>query len=261
MFPMKDAAEEWLMFGGQKKPAARMQLFCFHHAGGGASMYRKWVDALPEEISLCAIQLPGREFRLREPCFTRMEPLVQELARLLTPRLELPFAFFGHSMGALVAFELARELRRRGAREPFHLGVSGRIAPQVRSRFRPAAELTDAQLIERVRELGGLPEHIAREPELLALVMPVIRADYGIVDNYTCASEPPLSCAISAFWGRSDILATEEQVSGWKQHTTGRFTVHDFPGDHFFVNTVWQDVQRALSEDLTQAFQQADTRP
>ncbi|QSQ15448.1 thioesterase II family protein [Myxococcus landrumensis] len=255
MLPMEDTVDEWLMFSGQRKPAARLQLICFHHAGGGASMFRKWAEELPEEIAVSAVQLPGREFRLREPCFTRMEPLIHELVKRLTPRFDLPFAFFGHSMGALVAFELARELRRRGEREPFYLGVSGRIAPQLRSRFRPAAELTDAQLIERVRELGGLPEQVAREPELLALVLPIIRADYAVIDNYTCTAEPPLSCAISAFWGRGDILATEEQVFAWKQHTHHQFTIRDFPGDHFFVNTVRQDVQRALRADLKQALE------
>jgi medium-chain acyl-[acyl-carrier-protein] hydrolase len=216
-------------------------------------MYRKWADELPPELELFAIQLPGREFRIREKCFTQVEPLVQEVLRVLEPLMDRPFAFFGHSMGATVAFELARELRRRGARQPVVLGISGRIAPHCRSRFRPVQELTDAQLVEKLKEVGGLPEYVLNEPELMAHVLPLVRADYKIVDDYRLIPEPPLSCSISAFYGLGDVLTTQEEISGWQQHTTGKFTMQGFPGDHFYLTHARGDILRTLRDGLQQA--------
>lgn len=252
MSAMQDNSSDWLLFGASKVPA-RARLFCFHHAGGAGSMYRRWADEAPVGLSVYAVQLPGREFRLREQPFTRVEPLVQELMRVLEPRLDLPFAFFGHSMGATVAFELARELRRREARGPVHIGISGRIAPHVRSRFTPVHELKDAELVDRLRRMGGLPEHVLREPELMAIVLPLIRADYSIVDNYQLTPEPPLSCPMTVFWGHNDIVVKQEEAAGWQQYTTGRFSLHGFPGDHFFINNAGREMQQLLYRDMLPA--------
>jgi surfactin synthase thioesterase subunit len=249
---MQDDSAEWLMFGGARA-AARVRLFCFHHAGGAASMYRKWAEELPPEVDTFAIQLPGREFRIKEAPLTKLETILQEVLRVLEPRLDRPFAFFGHSMGATIAFELARELRRRGARQPVHLGVSGRIAPHLRSRFRPVQQLSDAELVTQLRKAGGLPDYILNEPELMAHVLPLVRADYTLVDNYQYVPEPPLACSISAFWGQGDVLATQDEVSQWRQHTAGSFTQHGFPGDHFFLAHARPDVLRILRAALAPA--------
>lgn len=216
-------------------------------------MYRKWVDDLPPELDLYAVQLPGREFRIREASFTQLEPLIQELVRVLNPLLEQPFALFGHSMGATVAFELARALRRRGARQPLMLGASGRIAPHFRSRFTPVQELTEAQLVEKLRKSGGLPDYVINEPELMAMVLPLVRSDYKIVDGYRLAPEPPLTCPIAAFYGLNDALTTPEEISGWQQHTTGAFSVQAFPGDHFFLANARREILSTLSRGLLQA--------
>ena len=246
---------DWLLFGGNK-PSARARLFCFHHAGGAASMYRKWAEEVPPELELLAVQLPGREFRIREKGFTRVEPLVQELLRVLGPFLDRPFAFFGHSMGATVGFELARALRRRGERGPAHFGVSGRIAPHLRSRFTPVHELQDRELVNRLMKMGGLPEHILKEPELMALVLPLVRNDYGIVDNYQLVPEPPLACPMTVFWGHGDIIVSREEAAGWQQHTTGSFSLHGLPGDHFFVGSARRELQQLLFPELKQALGQ-----
>jgi surfactin synthase thioesterase subunit len=249
---MRDDSTEWLMFGG-KRAAARVRLFCFHHAGGAASMYRKWAEELPQEVDTFAIQLPGREFRIREAPLTKLEAILQELVRVLGPQLDRPFAFFGHSMGATVAFELARELRRRGASQPVHLGVSGRIAPHLHSRFKKVQQLTDAELVAKLRQVGGLPDYVLNEPELMAHVLPLVRADYVIVDGYQYVPEPPLACSVSAYWGQRDVLATEDEVSQWRQHTTGNFTLHGFPGDHTFLANARPDILRILRAALEAA--------
>jgi medium-chain acyl-[acyl-carrier-protein] hydrolase len=248
---MQDTMAQWLMFGGTRA-AARARLFCFHHAGGAASMYRRWMDDLPPEFDLYALQLPGREFRIREEAFTQLEPLVQEVVQVLTPLMDRPLVLFGHSMGATVAFELARELRRRGVSQPLLLGVSGRIAPHFRSRFTPVQELTDAQLVEKLKNVGGLPDYVLNEPELMAHVLPLVRADYKIVDNYRLVPEPPLSCPIAAFHGLNDILTNQEEITGWQQHTTGKFTVQGFPGDHFFLANARREILQALRSGLQQ---------
>lgn len=247
-----DDATDWLLYHEPRR-SVRMRLFCFHHAGGGASMYRSWPQDLPDDIGVAAVQLPGREFRLKEPCITELPRIVTRLTELLGPLLDRPYALFGHSMGASIAFELAHELRRCGQPTPVHLGVSARIAPHLRSRFRPMRELSDAELIEQLRRVGGIPAHVAAEPELMALVIPLVRADYEIVDNYRYEPEEPLDCPVTGFWGRSDILATESEVRAWGDHTRGGFDLHELPGDHFFVNHSRSTVQALLLRGIEAA--------
>ncbi|WP_437647918.1 thioesterase II family protein [Sorangium sp. So ce362] len=227
-------------------PAARLRLFCFPYAGGGSSSYGAWWRGLPAHTELCAIKLPGREARLSEPPFERLTPLVQALATALERWLTKPFAFYGHSLGALVSFELARELRRRGAPLPRHLLLSGRRAPHQPGPA-PLHGLPDHEFLAWLRRMGGTPDEVLREPELLALFLPTLRADVAVNEVEPFVPEAPLDCPISAFGGLEDERAGRAELEAWREHTRGPFRVEMFPGGHFFVRSAREPLLRSIA--------------
>jgi medium-chain acyl-[acyl-carrier-protein] hydrolase len=220
------------------RPAARVRLFCFSHAGGGAAMYRAWLDALPPTIELCAVQLPGRESRLREPAFTSMQRLVEALLPELMARTDRPYALFGHSMGALVAFEAARALQSVSAlRQPHRLLVSGRRAPHLADTEAPMHPLSDDAFVAEIRRrYGGIPDEVLRHRELLELLLPGLRADIAAIETHAFVPGPPLGCALSVFGGDADPRATREQLAAWQLHSDAATRLHVFSGDHFYLN-------------------------
>lgn len=218
-------------------PGASLRLFCFPYSGAGASIFYPWLDRVPATIEVCPVQLPGRESRLAEAPFTRLEPLVRALAAALLPHLTRPFAFFGHSMGALVSFELARRLRRQYGLSPVRLCVSGHSAPQLPDRDPPLHALPEAELLRQLRQLNGTPEAVLAHAELRALVLPVLRADLAVCETYVYRAGRPLDCPISACGGLEDAFVSREQLAGWRAQTGSSFSLHLFPGDHFFLNT------------------------
>ncbi|WP_438041477.1 thioesterase II family protein [Sorangium sp. So ce128] len=230
-------------------PAARLRLFCAPYAGGGSSIYSAWWRELPAHTELCAIKLPGREARMSEPPFERLTPLVQALATALEPWLTKPFALYGHSLGALVCFELARELRRRGAPLPRHLFVSGRRPPHVRGSD-PLHGLPEPEFLERIRRMGGTPDEVLRDPELLGLFLPVLRADFAVNEVEPFVPGAPLECPISAFGGLDDERAGRADLEGWRHHTRGAFRVEMFPGGHFFLRSAREPLLRSISAVL-----------
>jgi medium-chain acyl-[acyl-carrier-protein] hydrolase len=242
--------ERWLAYR-EVKPRARRRLFCFPYAGGGAAVYRGWPADLPADLEVCPVQLPGREGRLREAPFTRPAPLIQALADALASYWgELPFAFFGHSMGAMLSFELARELRRRGQPQPVHLFASGRRAPQQRPREEDIHDLPEAEFIAKLRELNGTPEEVLQHAELMKLVAPVLRADFAVNETYAYTEEPPFDFAISAFGGLADSEVTREDLAAWQIHTRARFRLRMLPGDHFFLHGARKLMAEAVARDL-----------
>jgi medium-chain acyl-[acyl-carrier-protein] hydrolase len=232
-------------------PAARLCLFCFPYAGGGEAVFRTWWQGLPDDIEVCSVRLPGRDQRLQEPPIARLTPLVHALADALGPELARPYALYGHSMGARIAFELARELRRRGRPDPALLAVSGRPAPHCPLRD-PMHALTTEQLIGRMRRLGGTPEAVLREPELMAMFLPIVRADLEVNEVEAHRPEPPLGCPIAAFGGADDERCSRDELEAWRDHTRGGFTFEIFPGGHFFVHTAGRELLAALTRALTQ---------
>jgi len=236
------------------RPAARLRLLCFPYAGGGTSIYRSWGAQLPPYIELCAVRLPGREGRFAEPPLRRMDQLLEQLVAGVLPYLDRGFALFGHSLGALVAFELARALRREGLPTPAHVFVSGRRAPQLpdtREPGEPALHtLPDAELIGELRQLGRHPFDAEATPELLDLMLPTVRADLELAETYEYQDDLPLACPITAFGGHNDEAVTEDSIAAWRAHTRHRFALNMLPGDHFFLHAMAGPILAAVVQDL-----------
>jgi medium-chain acyl-[acyl-carrier-protein] hydrolase len=249
--PGSPPPERWLAYR-EVNPRARLRLFCFPYAGGGASAYRGWASSLPADIEVCPVQLPGRESRLREAPFERPEPLLQAIANALQPYLDLPFAFFGHSLGAMLSFELARELRRRGGVLPQHLFVSGRRAPDVVRREEDIHDLPEPEFIAKLRELNGTPEEVLQHAELMRLLLPVLRADFAVNETYVYTEEAPLDVGISAFGGLGDEEVTRDDVAHWSRHGRAPFRLRMLPGDHFFVHSARDLVTECVARDLAE---------
>ena len=231
-------------------PRARLRLFCLPHAGGGASAFRGWADALPAEVEVCPVQLPGRENRITEAPFDRMSPLIDALAEVIDPFLSLPFALFGHSNGSLIGFELARTLRARGRPGPVHLFASGRRAPGLPAPRPPTYQLPDDAFLAELRALDGLPAQILEHQELLSLLLPALRADVTMHDTYEFREQPPLACPITAYGGLADPRVTRDELQGWHRHTAGPFVMRMFPGGHFYLQDDRPTLLRTLSTDL-----------
>ncbi|HEU4321534.1 MAG TPA: alpha/beta fold hydrolase [Roseiflexaceae bacterium] len=240
----------WLV-NRQLNPEASIRLFCLPYAGGGAAIFRLWQQLLPSDIELCPIALPGREHRIRERAHTDLPALLDALVDALWPLLDRPFAIFGHSMGAMIGFELVRTLRRRGGPLPAHLFVSARCAPQVRDRTTISPDLPDEAFLDGIRRLNGTPEEILAHPELLQLLLPMLRADFALIASYQYdATEPPLDCPISVFGGIQDTEITHAELDAWRAHTTQLCMLRMFPGNHFFLQTARAQLLRAIIDDL-----------
>lgn len=214
-------------------PQAALRLFCFPHAGSGSSVYRTWPEGLPPSVELVAVELPGRDTRFKERPAHRLAELVPAIADGLAGELSRPFAFYGHSMGALISYELTRELRRRGAPLPRHLFVSGRRAPQLPEPA-PMFDRSEEAFVAGLRQLGGVPEAVLAEAELMAIFLPILRADFSIGDTAVIAPEPPLPVPITALGGLADQRASLEELHAWRAQTSAAFDVETFPGGHFF---------------------------
>jgi medium-chain acyl-[acyl-carrier-protein] hydrolase len=234
-------------------PRARMRFFCFPYAGGNAvNIYRSWPDYLPKDLEVCAIQLPGRGTRIREPAHKHLEPLVHDIEPAIKPYLNKPFVFFGHSMGAMISFELARALRSTQAPGPSHLFVSGRIAPHIPDPDPPTYHLPEEQFIAEVKALNGTPKEVLEHPELMQLMIPLLRADFSVCQTYSYADEPPLDCPITALGGLQDHKVGPELLEPWKVHTTAEFKLRMLPGDHFFLHGNQAQLLHLISGELQQ---------
>jgi surfactin synthase thioesterase subunit len=243
-------AQVWVRYV-RRRPSADLQLFCFPFAGGGASIFRKWGTRLPNDVEVCAIQLPGREDRLLEPPFQQVQPLVKILAKAVFIDRDKPFVFFGHSMGALIAFELSRHLRRLDVRQPSHLFVSGRRAPHLPDPNPPTYDLPHPEFIQELRRLSGTPNEVLEDTEMMAVFMPMLRADFTLCETYSYVDDAPLTCPISAFGGSEDPEIEYDEVAGWRGMTTGSFSLQVFPGDHFFLlDSGEAQLLTALSDEL-----------
>lgn len=243
----KGAAGSWFP-SIQESRAAKLRLFCFPYAGGGASVFRAWAGFLPKDVAVCPVRLPGRESRLSEPAFDSMEKLIPALREAIGPYLDQPFAFFGHSAGATIAFELARS---RSAR-PLCLFVAGARAPQLRRDHAPPPAPSDEELIEELRRIHGIPQDLLEHREVMQVALPALRADSTLYRNYVYREGPPLTCPIRAYGGIDDERISREHLEAWAVQTTASFQLEMFPGGHFFLQTHQDEFLKALARDLAE---------
>lgn len=241
------AVDRWIAFR-KADPKAQLRLFCFPYAGAGALIFRKWSDGLPREVEVCPIQLPGRGTRLTEPPFTQLSCLIEALTRALVPLLDKPFAVFGHSLGALIGFELARQIRRQYGVHPIRLFASAGRAPQIPHRAPPIHTLPDNEFLAELRRLNGTPRELLDHEELMEVMLPILRADFALYETYLYTTEPPLNCPISAFGGLQDRKVTASDLEEWRAQTSASFSLRMFPGDHFFLKELL--LLQALSQEL-----------
>lgn len=227
------------------------RLFCFPFAGGGASPYYRWPRMLPEEIGVYAVRPPGRENRILEKPFTRLPALITELARVLMPHLDKPFAFYGHSMGALIGFELAHYLNRKFSKGPVHLFVAAGRAPHLVNLEPPYYDQPEAHLLEKLKRYNGLPAQILKNADLMAFVLPCLRADLELLQTYTCADRPPLACPITAFGGTTDRMVARHHLEAWQPYTQKTFVLRMFQSGHFFSTAGEHQLLQVMASDLT----------
>ena len=249
---MSSAPSNWFI-RLRPRPDAKIRLICFPSAGAGASVYGRWSEHLPQEIEAWAVQLPGRESRRREPSLTDIQAIADDCARLIQPVLDRPYALFGHSMGALAAFEVARRLSAAG-REPLALFASSRAAPHLSRGYENIEALGDDEFITQMDTMfGGVPDLLKTDAEFRDLYLPPLRADVTAVARYRPSSETPNSFPIHVLGGSEDHSVTRAALEAWESYAAGEFRLHMFPGDHFYVYSRREPVIALVSSALAQA--------
>ncbi|MGW0880276.1 thioesterase II family protein [Streptomyces sp. NPDC002671] len=229
---------------------AAYRLFCLPYAGGSAAAYREWHAHAPEHIQICPLELPGRGGRFGEAPISRLRPLVDGLADAVEPFLDRPFAVFGHSMGSLLAFELTRTLLRRGRPLPAHLFVSGRSAPDTPSYRPPIHDAPDEDVMEQLRTLGGTPQEVLDDAELMELMLPTLRADFSVLENYEYLDGPALPVPLTVFGGTADALVNPARLHGWRRQSSSGSRLRMLPGGHFFVHTATRTIMEEIARTL-----------
>ncbi len=243
------ATERWIAFR-TPRPQARLRLFCIPYAGAGAAIFRTWPNGLPADVEVCPVQLPGRGTRPTEPPFSQLSPLVQALAQAVIPLLDKPFAIFGHSLGAFIGFELARQLRRQSGIQPALFIASANRAPQIPLRDRPIHALPEREFLVELHRMNGIPAPVWEDTELMRILLPVLRADITLYETYRYSMEPPLDCIISGFGGLQDQKVSRCDLQAWRDQTSASFALNMFLGDHFFLNTAQRLLLQVLSQHL-----------
>jgi surfactin synthase thioesterase subunit/glycosyltransferase involved in cell wall biosynthesis len=245
----KTAENPWLP-GIETASSGKLRLFCFPYAGGGVAAFRGWQEALGDTAQVYPLRLPGRETRIGEPAVDDMHLLVQQAYSALERHLDEPFLFFGHSMGAAVAFEMARLLRSLGKQGLVSLLVSAARAPQYRLGHTPPPEPSDSEFLKDIERLEGIPKEVLASRELMKLLLPSLKADARLYRNYSYTPDPPLDVPIHAFGGLADPNISREHIEAWREQTSVAFSLQSFSGSHFFIHTGRVEFLAALSKVL-----------
>ena len=226
----------------------KFRLFCFPNAGSGPSVFREWAERLRPDVEVVGVQLPGREGRFRDRPYTDLSALVQDLTSALQAELNLPFAFFGHSLGAFLAFEIAHAVRELTGRDPVYFFASACRAPDSVSILPEIRQLADKEFVSALNTLfgEGIPKAILEDHDFLTAILPAIRADVRLFEQYSYIARPPLNCSLSAFGGRLDKAVRVSQLEEWRMHTTGSFDCHLFEAEHFYL----QSERDALTDSI-----------
>jgi surfactin synthase thioesterase subunit len=234
-----------------KRANAQLSLFCFSYAGASAAIFREWFDLLTPRVEIMAVELPGHGSRRDEEPFTAIDPLVDALVSALLPDLNKPFAVFGHSLGALVGYELTRRLYTTVGLQPRRLFVAGHNAPGWKDDSKLVHNLPDEEFIAELHRLNGTPRDFLADAELMKIALPALRADFRLNETYHHRSFPLLTCPVSAYGGISDEDVSADAISAWRSTTKGPFTSKMFEGDHFFIHSATALLVRQIELDLT----------
>lgn len=240
---------QWFTTFSVQRPQAPVQLLCLPSSGGGASLYRPWLDRM-NCAELHAATLPGRERRLAEPPCDDMAQLIHALVPHVARLAGRPYALFGHSMGALVAFELTRALAAGKHPLPVRLFVSAYRSPERPRRQRDLHRLPAGEFVDALRAYGGTPEAVLQHQETMDLLLPMIRADFRLHETHRFQPEPRIDVPITALGGRSDVIVPLQDMDGWHAHTRAGFELHGFQGAHFFIHDSRAAVIAQIEKDL-----------
>jgi medium-chain acyl-[acyl-carrier-protein] hydrolase len=235
-------------------PLAHIRLYCFPYAGGGVPTFRNWINAFPPEYELTVVQLPGRGSFLREKPYTSMNVLIPDLLQVLGSDVNRPCVFFGHSLGALISFEVARAFIQIGIDQPMHLFVSGRSAPHLPDPNKPIYHLPDREFLDQIRQMNGTPQEILDNAELIQIFLPILRADFTLNETYVYQEASRLSCPVTAFGGDQDARVPLKCLDSWRNLTQGRFRSLILPGSHFFLHSKQEELVREILKDIQASF-------
>ena len=228
----------------------RFRLYCFCYAGGSAASFLDWQAAFGPSVEICPLQLPGRGARFHEAPYTVLPELIAALSDVIERETKLPFAFFGHSMGGLLAFELARYNRKHGRGLPAHLFISGCEAAKYRSSREKLHLLSDREFLKHLAKYNGTPPEVLAHPELMELVLPTIRADFLLVEEYRYTPGPPIDVPITVLAGKDEIFDSPKQIGGWEEETRKTCRIEWFEGAHFFIHSSREAVIDCVRADL-----------
>ncbi len=254
--PSPTSASRWIEIP-RPTNSPRVRLLCFPHGGGGATGFNEWPEYLPEDIEVCAVQFPGRGRRLFEAPPTSIDQVVEALLEAFQPFRGTPVALFGHSLGAWVAFEFARRLQER--KTPIvHLFVSGQTAPHLPDPEAPIRDWPDREFITEVHQrYGGFPEEILHDDEMMALLLPALRADFTMKETYRYSEGPLLECPISSFGGYEDGSVAVDDLAAWRDRTGSAFRFKVFSGGHFFIDSARESVLESIVLELESPLREA----
>lgn len=231
-----------------RRPAAPLRLVCIPYAGGGAGIFRAWPASLPD-VEVAVVRLPGREARFTQPPFRDFGTLLDALAAEVALVRDRPLALFGHSLGGLLAFEVARRMSIDAGPGPVRLFVSGCRAPELFS-VQPTAQFLDAEFVEYLRTFNLLPDAASLQTDLLKLMLPTVRADFAVAESYRYQPGPPLGCAVHGYCGADDPHVVQETMTPWREQTSCAFTLELVPGSHFFLHSGEQRLLRSIDARL-----------
>src|SRR5215813_8670492 len=229
--------------------APALRLFCLPYAGGNAAVFNSWPAALPKRVQVCAVELPGRRRRFGETAYSSMPPLAHDLAMVLEQYVDLPYAVFGISLGALIGFEVAHEMKKLG-HPPIRLFVANCRAPHLPDQDPPAHALPDRDLLARIRDFGATPDAVIQHDELMRMMLPTIRADFKLAETYRYLPKRPFTFPITAFLGSEDPSLTFAHLKPWREHTRGPYRLEVLRGNHYLVDTGRDALLQAISAEL-----------
>ncbi|WP_434339740.1 thioesterase II family protein [Motilimonas cestriensis] len=228
----------------------RLRLFCLSYAGGSSTTYLQFADELPNDVELVAVQLPGRGMRLSEASYTNLSQLVVDLSSQMKPLLKVPYVIMGHSFGSRLGYELVQYFRQQQWPLPVHFIASGSKAPHYKNTDSPIHQLAEAAFIEKLESFGGTPDEILNNADFMEMLLPMLRADFAMVENHQSDIKPALDCGLSVFGGVNDEGVPQDKLLDWQLHFSGKVNEIMFDGGHFFIESHKSLVIKAVHEKL-----------